>query len=116
MLKAQAQIYCEQTTLHGFKYLKRNRAERLFWIFSMIFMFFSTIYLVHKLIVTWNKTPITIYADDLEVPLEAIYFPAVTLCPGLITATDVERVFDYEKIKKSFENGGMTLDDLPKSE
>jgi hypothetical protein len=116
MLKSQAKIYCEQTTLHGFKYLKRNRAEKWFWIVSMILMFFSTIYLMNKLIVSLQKNPIIISKDDSAISVTEIYFPAVTLCPGLIIATDVERVFDYENVKESLENGEMSFDNLTKSE
>jgi hypothetical protein len=48
------------------------------------------------------------------VPVKDIYFPAVTFCPGLIVATDVEKVF--EKVKNLLENGEMSFDNLTKSE
>jgi hypothetical protein len=82
----------------------------------MVLMLLATVYLMGKLVSNFTKTPMVIYTDDSAVEVTEIYFPAVTFCPDLIIKTDVEKVFDYEKVKNSIENGLISLDNLTKSE
>jgi hypothetical protein len=82
----------------------------------MVFWFLSTAFMMQKLIASLMKTPIIIYMDDIAVPVTEFYFPAVTFCPGLMIANDIERVFDYDNVKNSLENGEIDFSNLTSSE
>jgi hypothetical protein len=82
----------------------------------MLLTLLATTYLMGKLVISLNKTPTIIQIDEFAVQVTEINFPAVTFCPGLIIANDVEKVFDYEKVKNALENDEMDFNNLTNSE
>jgi hypothetical protein len=82
----------------------------------MVFTFLATTHLMQKLVTSLIKTPIITFTDDVPVHITEIYFPAVTFCPGIILASTARKVFDYDQIVNSLENGEMDFDNLTDSE
>jgi hypothetical protein len=82
----------------------------------MVLSLLFTVFLMQKLIVSLIKTPIIIYTDDIAVPVTEIYFPAISICSGLILASTFDRYFDYDKVKNELENGEIDFDNLTISE
>jgi Amiloride-sensitive sodium channel len=75
--------YCDETTLHGFKYFTKvriNRSEKLFWCVSLIFSFASCVVLISKLVAEIRRTPIVTVTSNTPVPIGDIPFPAVAFC------------------------------------
>ncbi|XP_065361239.1 pickpocket protein 28 [Calliphora vicina] len=75
--------YCDNSTIHGIKYLgeqKRPWLERLFWI--MVFV--CSIYLCASLTMNiwwkWNNNPVIVSFAEKSTPVWQIPFPAVTVC------------------------------------
>lgn len=68
----------------------------------MIFTFSWISELIGKL----NRTPIVVAVDDTPIRVSEIYFPSMTICPGL--CTDI-KTFDYEKFVTGIKSGQMDL-------
>jgi acid-sensing ion channel, other len=83
MLLASVQNYCNETTLHGFKYFTNDNcrfSEKLFWMISLIASFSSAVLMINKLHTEISKTPIVTVTSNTPIPIEEIPFPAVTFC------------------------------------
>lgn len=83
IMLTSVQNYCNETTLHGFKYFtieKCRRSEKLFWMTLLILSFSGAVLLINKLHTEVSKTPIVTVTSNTPVPIEEIPFPAVTFC------------------------------------
>lgn len=141
MAKDIFKFYCENTTLHGFKYMtqKSNRFEkweirkiskknsssliflfhcilRFFWLSALIVSFVLSIVLTYKFLRNTEKNPIVIYVVEKHVNVADINFPAITLCPGLILADADDTKLDYDKIVNNLKSRKISLDDLTENE
>jgi acid-sensing ion channel, other len=80
------QNYCNETTLHGFKYFTTETcrfSEKVFWFISLIVSFLSAVLLINKLHTEMTKTSIVTVTSSTAVPVEEIPFPAITFCTEL---------------------------------
>jgi acid-sensing ion channel, other len=83
MLLASVQNYCNETTLHGFKYFTAENcrlSEKLFWMISLIASLLGAVFLINKLHTEISKTPIVTVTSNTPMLIEEIPFPAVTFC------------------------------------
>lgn len=75
--------YCDETTLHGFRYLTEGTVQpfqRTFWSIWLTLSFSGALALIYQLVADIRKTPIiTVMSKDM-VPISEIPFPAVTIC------------------------------------
>ena len=69
---------------------------------SLIF----TVSWISELIGKLNRTPIVVAVDDTPIHVSEIYFPSMTICPGLSTV--MEKI-DYEKFVTGIKAGKMDL-------
>ncbi|KAL5291213.1 hypothetical protein ACFFRR_010554 [Megaselia abdita] len=75
--------YCDNTTIHGVKYLveqKRPIIERVFWILVFTASIYSCITLTINIWIKWKNNPVIVSFDDKSTPVWQIPFPAVTIC------------------------------------
>lgn len=60
-----------------------------------------------------NQTnPTVIYTDQKIVYSSEIFFPAMTICPGLVLETPYKIGLEYEKIKTLLKNGQIRIENL----
>jgi hypothetical protein len=72
--------------------------------------------LIRNLALNMQKTPIIFYIDDVPVPVTDIYFPAVTLCPGLLVEKSEKVLIDYEQVAEGLEAGRIDRNNLTQLE
>lgn len=75
--------YCNETTLHGFKYFtdgRTHRVEKIFWLLSLLASLISCVFLIAKLTTEVRKTPIVTVISNDPVSIGNIPFPAITFC------------------------------------
>lgn len=117
MLKV-IQNFCNDTSLHGFNYIchpGRHKTEKIFWALSILASFTVTGVLIFKFIIESQANPTVIYTDQNAISAQDIYFPSLSLCPGIITKT-MEKPFRYEIMKKMIENRTLKLTNLTLAE
>ncbi|XP_075163784.1 pickpocket 26 [Haematobia irritans] len=75
--------YCDNSTIHGIKYLgeqKRPVWERLFWIMVFVFSIYLCASLTMNIWFKWNNNPVIVSFAEKSTPVWQIPFPAVTIC------------------------------------
>ncbi|XP_037814491.1 pickpocket protein 28 [Lucilia sericata] len=75
--------YCDNSTIHGIKYLgeqKRPCLERLFWIMVFVFSIYLCASLTMNIWWKWNNNPVIVSFAEKSTPVWQIPFPAVTVC------------------------------------
>lgn len=108
--------FCENTVLHGFKYIaepQRHRSEKLFWSCALIISVFLTGILIFNLAKKIEKHPIVTLMSDTPISVKEINFPAVSFCPVLELDTIS---FDYFETMESLLNGSILLSSLTEKE
>lgn len=108
------QNFSSDTNLHGFIYIyqpTRHKTERIFWILSIFTSFTLTGILIYKYIVESQLNPIVIYTDQNAISAQDIFFPSVSLCPGLLFKT-MDEPFKYQNVKDMLENQTLNLSRL----
>ncbi|KAJ8970153.1 hypothetical protein NQ317_019426 [Molorchus minor] len=75
--------YCENTTIHGFRYLaeKRSIVEKIFWIILILSSIGVCSYLINRIYEKYRTSPVIVSFATKESPIFTIPFPAVTICP-----------------------------------
>lgn len=131
MLRAYFKSYCEKSTVHGVFYIGHSRSHiverfrkfnqlaiaarkyflnriifRIFWSFSLIVSLTLTGLMISELIEKLNKTPIVISLDDTPIHVSEIYFPSVTICPGISPIVDS---VDYKEFVDEIKSGQINL-------
>ncbi|CAH1104796.1 unnamed protein product [Psylliodes chrysocephalus] len=90
--------YCQNTSIHGFKYLsdnqKRLHCERIWWIFSIFISLSLCITLIMQIYSKWENSPVIVSFATKETPIWQIPFPVVTICPE---TKSIPKKFDYKK-------------------
>ncbi|XP_075209831.1 pickpocket protein 28-like isoform X2 [Lycorma delicatula] len=81
-LKNTFEDYCEDSSLHGVKYLvakDRPRMERCFWIFATALSFAVSLYFIVCFWNKWGNSPVIVSLDE-STAIWKIPFPSVTIC------------------------------------
>uniref|UniRef100_A0A182PN37 Pickpocket n=1 Tax=Anopheles epiroticus TaxID=199890 RepID=A0A182PN37_9DIPT len=76
--------YCMNSTIHGFKYLvgnKRTNIERIWWIVVCLLSLYGCGRLIYTVYQKWDQEPVVVTFAEKPMPVFAIPFPAVTICP-----------------------------------
>lgn len=111
--------FCENTNIHGFNYItqpKRWKIEQLFWLLSIFTSTVLTGSLIRKLLLENLKNPTIIFTDQDVVYVTDIFFPSVSLTPGLILKTPEKTGIDYVAIKEKLINNEICLENLTLNE
>lgn len=122
--------YCNETTLHGFKYFvdeKRSKIEkfvkfilivsklssfffgRVLWAIVLIISTVLCTLLIKSLLKQVNRNLLVSYRTNIPVEVSSIPFPAVTYCPDV--KMDFED-FEYEATIEALRNGNISIDDI----
>lgn len=74
--------YFSETTVHGFRYIVegRNLLERLIWVAIITFGFLYCFHIVWNAFDYWEKHPVETTIDQVDVPVQELPFPAITIC------------------------------------
>ncbi|KAF2890803.1 hypothetical protein ILUMI_15370 [Ignelater luminosus] len=85
--------YCDNTSIHGLKFLgerKRSILEKIWWlIFITASIYFCTV-LILKTYNKWINAPVLVSFATSETAIWKIPFPAVTICP--LTRTEKSKL------------------------
>lgn len=76
--------YCNNTSIHGFKYLgEHNRScfEKLWWFITITVSLFFCIFLIMEAYRKWQRSPVLVSFATKQTPIMQIPFPAITICP-----------------------------------
>lgn len=87
--------YCENSTIHGVKYVGETNGhplDRVWWILSLLISIVLCSYLIRNLWIKWEETPVIVHLSERPTSVWEIPFPAVTICPE--TKARKEK-FDY---------------------
>ncbi|KAG5682311.1 hypothetical protein PVAND_011670 [Polypedilum vanderplanki] len=109
--------YCQDTTIHGFKYIgatDRPWLERIFWMISFIISTIGCAMLISEMFEKLQTNPITVSLAERPSSIQEIAFPSVSICPEIQTTFDSG--FNFRTIvdaEKSFDFD--SLDDLDKA-
>jgi hypothetical protein len=57
-----------------------------------------------------------IYTDENTIDVRKIFFPALTICPGLIVERGYQSVIKYDEIAKELRSGRITTANLTEHE
>lgn len=77
---------------------------RVWWIIAFIFSFLLYGFLIHNAWVKWDENPIIVTIVGKAIPVSAIPFPTVTICPE--TKTNV-RLLNFTKIYDMLKSGNQ---------
>ncbi|XP_022910283.2 pickpocket protein 28-like [Onthophagus taurus] len=94
-MKTYFQEYCDNTSIHGFKYLSENKRswiEKFWWFITITICMGLCGYLTLKTYHKWRSTPVIVSFATKQTPIFEIPFPAVTICPEAKLNTSV---FNY---------------------
>ncbi|XP_057651298.1 pickpocket protein 28-like [Diorhabda carinulata] len=75
--------YCENTSLHGLRYVGDRSLsifERMFWLISFSVAIGFAAYYITNIFQKWNSSPVIISFSPFDADLKSIPFPAVTIC------------------------------------
>jgi hypothetical protein len=90
--------------------------RRWFWSISILLSLIALEELIRNLVLNMHRNPIIFYIDDVPLPVTDIYFPAVTVCPGLLMKNSKEVLIDYEKVTEDLEAGRIDRKNLTQLE
>ncbi|XP_043206837.1 pickpocket protein 28-like [Amphibalanus amphitrite] len=81
IFREQAEKYCEETTIHGVKYLARERsAKRWYWGVIVLGTFCSASFLIYGVVDNYFRSPTLVSIETTDYPVHRIPFPALTIC------------------------------------
>uniref|UniRef100_A0AAR5Q842 Pickpocket protein 28 n=1 Tax=Dendroctonus ponderosae TaxID=77166 RepID=A0AAR5Q842_DENPD len=79
----QLEKYCENTTLHGLRYIGDSHltfGERIFWFISFSFAIGFAAYYISNIYEKWKSSPVITSFSPFDADLSSIPFPAITIC------------------------------------
>ena len=81
-LKTGISDYFRETTVHGFRYVVEGSGiiERSLWIAIITIGFVLSAILIQQSFQNWEETPLQTTIETIALPIEELYFPAVTVC------------------------------------
>ncbi|XP_055382438.1 pickpocket protein 28-like [Condylostylus longicornis] len=115
-IKAIFQEYCDNSTIHGVRYLSEERRpiwEKIFWIFVFSMSIYFCINLILNIYKKWDEKPVIVSFSEKSTPVWNIPFPAITLCSEAKTQ---QEIFNFTKVyldvyENRFKNGTVNLDE-----
>ncbi|XP_077285510.1 pickpocket protein 28-like [Arctopsyche grandis] len=75
--------FASATSLHGLQYVgERGRTviERIWWISMFIFSLITCTYLIYKVYMKWDQSPVIVSFAESPTPVWEVPFPAITIC------------------------------------
>ncbi|PSN34583.1 hypothetical protein C0J52_26311 [Blattella germanica] len=91
--------FCEQTSLHGLKFVGNtttNWLQRLFWTIAFILAILAASYYINQVYIKWKLSPVIVSIGAKITPMIEVPFPAVTIC-----TMNEARKSNAEKIENS---------------
>ncbi|KAF2903803.1 hypothetical protein ILUMI_02380, partial [Ignelater luminosus] len=75
--------YCNNTSIHGFKYLgeRRSPAEKIFWAIVLTISLYYCTFNIVEIYQKWKRSPVIVSFATKETPIWDVPFPAITICP-----------------------------------
>ncbi|KAK5641663.1 hypothetical protein RI129_010210 [Pyrocoelia pectoralis] len=75
--------YCNNTSIHGFKYLgeRRSSVEKVWWAIVLICSLYFCVDFITEAYHKWERSPVIVSFATSETPIWSVPFPAVTICP-----------------------------------
>ncbi|KAF5291424.1 hypothetical protein FQR65_LT01735 [Abscondita terminalis] len=75
--------YCNNTSIHGFKYLgeRRSSVEKIWWAIVLTFSLYYCVTFIKEAYCKWERSPVIVSFATSETPIWNVPFPAVTICP-----------------------------------
>ncbi|CAO1403765.1 unnamed protein product [Diamesa tonsa] len=104
--------YCNDTTVHGFKYYgekHRHKTEKFFWTAVIFASSLACIYMFNELVDKIQSNPIVDNLSDEANHISEIPFPAFSFCPEMRT---IIGNFNYIEIIDKINNNEMEISDL----
>ena len=83
-VKKYLKNYATSTTAHGFSYLAEDGCtvlERIFWFIVVVLALAFSYWQTSTLYKQWQDNPVITTLETVSLPIKAIEFPAVTICP-----------------------------------
>ncbi|CAO1412869.1 unnamed protein product [Diamesa serratosioi] len=108
--------YCNNTTIHGFKYIgdqKRHITEKIFWGIALVFSSIGCGVLIFELLTKLQNNPTVEYISASSTLVSEIPFPSVTFCPEVITKVGN---FNYEIIVNKLMKNEIDFKNLTETE
>ncbi|GLV34809.1 pickpocket 26 [Carabus blaptoides fortunei] len=103
-LKIYFREYCENSSLHGIRYMGekgRSTTERIWWVLIFVASIFMCSHLIHKTWIKWNLSPVIVSFAQSPTPVWQVPFPAVTICSETKAR---QSVFNFTEAYHSREN------------
>ncbi|XP_072944583.1 pickpocket protein 28-like [Epargyreus clarus] len=75
--------FTANSNLHGLRYIgekKRTYAEKIFWLFMFVLCVIYCAYLIRKVWIKWDESPVMVSFAESLTPAWQIPFPAITIC------------------------------------
>lgn len=80
--------YCENTSIHGMKYIGGRQSpfyEKIWWTISFLLSIYGCGRLILNIWNKWDQSPVIVSFAEKYTPVWEIPFPAVTICPEIKT-------------------------------
>ncbi|ENN71763.1 hypothetical protein YQE_11583, partial [Dendroctonus ponderosae] len=109
----QLEKYCENTTLHGLRYIGDSHltfGERIFWFISFSFAIGFAAYYISNIYEKWKSSPVITSFSPFDADLSSIPFPAITICNmNQAKKNEAERILREGQVESDVEK--KLLDD-----
>ncbi|GAB0097251.1 pickpocket protein 28 [Sergentomyia squamirostris] len=93
--------YCDNSSIHGVKYLGERRrpwTERVWWCIAFVLSISGCSIFIWSSWTKWNQSPVIVTFADKSTPVWQIPFPAITICP------ETKFKMEYLNFTKAFVN------------
>ncbi|KAL1491279.1 hypothetical protein ABEB36_011898 [Hypothenemus hampei] len=116
----QLSRYCENTTLHGLRYVGDSHltfGERIFWFISFSFAIAFAGYYISNIYEKWKSSPVIISFSPFDAELASIPFPGITICNmNQAKKTEADKIIENgsifeKKLLNDVCNGNATFND-----
>ncbi|KAF5291401.1 hypothetical protein FQR65_LT01711 [Abscondita terminalis] len=90
--------YCENSTIHGLKFLgerRRSVVEKIWWLVFVSLSLYFCGNMIRSTYKKWLNSPVLVSFATSETPIWEIPFPAVTICP--LMKTDLGK-FNFKSV------------------
>lgn len=84
--------YCENTSIHGMKYIGGRQSpfyEKIWWSIAFLLSIYGCGRLILNIWNKWDQSPVIVSFAEKYTPVWEIPFPAVTICPEIKTNKNV---------------------------
>lgn len=102
--------FCDNTSIHGFKFLgerKRYFLEKIWWMCIILIAFYTSSSLIRKSYFKWQTSPVIVTFATRETAIWDVPFPAITICPEVNAHP---KVFNYSDVYMKYKRKQNTTD------